>query len=443
MKKPFEIVNELRNTNSRNEKISIIQSNLNNTEFVSGLYWCLNPFITFGVKKVIEYDETYSIQSDYNSLQYEEFSKNLYDFWNRQCTGNDALNKIKSMMQRSQKNKWNDWYRLILMKDLKCGVDVKSVNKALKNENHSNLIPTFSCQLAEDQKNYQSKMTGKKIVDVKMDGARTLTIVHSNSHGKDNVIQYSRNGKELKNFSHIKEQFKYISKFLKESYVFDGEVMSSSFQDLMRQIHRKEDVDTDDTILYLFDVLPLSEFETGKSQLTQIERIKDLHHLINQVDQNLIPNIKLIDYEIIDVVDSSEGETKLKEINDYALKNDYEGIMIKDASALYECKRSSNWLKMKPFLTVDLKIIEVLDGIGKYQDTFGSFICEGYENDKFIVVNVGSGFSDEQRNQFWNQRNDLLNRIVEIKADAITKSKNNDFYSLRFPVFMRFRDDKE
>jgi hypothetical protein len=67
---------------------------------------------------------------------------------------------------------------------------------------------------------------------------------------------YTRNGKVLENFSHITDYLKiYINEFGR-SMIIDGEVMSTSFQDLMKQVHRKENVNASDAVLNVFDMLP-------------------------------------------------------------------------------------------------------------------------------------------------------------------------------------------
>ena len=53
--------------------------------------------------------------------------------------------------------------------------------------------------------------------------------------------------------------------------VFDGEVMSDDFQSLMKQVHRKTNAKTEDAYLALFDILPLKEFNNGKSKLTTLK----------------------------------------------------------------------------------------------------------------------------------------------------------------------------
>jgi DNA ligase-1 len=110
--------------------------------------------------------------------------------------------------------------------------------------------------------------------------------------------------------------------------------------------------------------------------------------------------------------------------------------MIKDPDAVYECKRSVSWLKQKPFIEVSLTVIETEEGTGRNEGKMGALVCEGTEDGKLIKVNVGSGFSDLDRDEFWNCRVD--GQVVEVRADAITQNQDGT-YSLRFPRFLRFR----
>jgi DNA ligase-1 len=66
----------------------------------------------------------------------------------------------------------------------------------------------------------------------------------------------------------------------------------------------------------------------------------------------------------------------------------------------------------------------------------GALVCEGVDDGKAIRVNVGSGFTDEQRDEFWGCKVD--GHIVEVRADAITQNQDGT-YSLRFPRFKGFR----
>jgi DNA ligase-1 len=156
-----------------------------------------------------------------------------------------------------------------------------------------------------------------------------------------------------------------------------------------------------------------------------------LHH------QDSLPNMTMVGQELVDL-DSEAGQRKYKEINALAIEGGYEGIMIKDPSAPYECKRSHAWLKLKPFIEVSLEVQGVEEGTGRNEGRLGALICSGDDGGKFIQVNCGSGFTDNDRIDYWTNRNTLFGAVVEVRADAITQNQDGT-YSLRFPRFLRFR----
>jgi DNA ligase-1 len=129
------------------------------------------------------------------------------------------------------------------------------------------------------------------------------------------------------------------------------------------------------------------------------------------------------------------------EFNKDAIANGYEGIMIKDLDAKYVCKRHVAWLKQKPFIEVSLEVTNVEEGTGRNEGRLGALVCSGIDDGKTIVVNVGSGFSDSDRIEFWADRDSVIGQIVEVRADAITQNQDGT-YSLRFPRFLRFRGFK-
>ena len=112
--------------------------------------------------------------------------------------------------------------------------------------------------------------------------------------------------------------------------------------------------------------------------------------------------------------------------------------MIKDLKAPYQCKRTISWLKLKPFIEVSLGVTDVEEGTGKNVGRLGAFVCSGVDDGKLITVNVGSGFSDDNRIEFYRDRNLVVGRIVEVRADAVTQNQDGS-YSLRFPRFKCFR----
>ena len=122
-----------------------------------------------------------------------------------------------------------------------------------------------------------------------------------------------------------------------------------------------------------------------------------------------------------------------------AVDGGYEGVMIKDPNAPYECKRTHSWLKAKPFIEVTLKVVAVEEGTGRNEGRLGAVIVEGEDDGYNYHLNCGSGFTDSQRDQFWTDRDNLIGSLVEIRADARTQSQDSETYSLRFPRFKCFR----
>jgi DNA ligase-1 len=418
------IIRSLEEHSSRLNKEAIIEAEAqhDNQELFEGFRYALSPYITFGVKKVPSHGGP-----DGQGLPWDAFKKLLDLLRTRELTGDAARDAIELALSASTKSQWNDWYRRILIKDLRCGVSEKTVNKVKKDA-----VPVFECMLAHDGANHEKKITGKKLLEPKLDGVRVLTIVDCESR---TVTQYSRNGKVLENFTHITDSLLSNIDLIERSMVLDGEIVSSSFQELMKQVHRKDNVQAGDARLMLFDILPLSEFQAGRSVLGQRRRSNLLRSMKAVFDK--VGHIDVIPQEEIDL-DSYVGELQFKQYNQDAIERGFEGIMIKDPEAKYECKRSTSWLKQKPFIEVSLEVVEVEEGTGRNVGKLGALVLEGVDDDKAIRVNCGSGFSDSDRDTFWTGRDSLLGQVVEVRADAITQNQDGS-YSLRFPRFLRFR----
>jgi DNA ligase-1 len=427
----YSIIQELEADNSRLAKEAVIkrEATANNKEFFEGCHLALSPYITFGVKKV----PTFS-GADGQGLPWEAFKELCHLLATRQLTGHDAKNAIELALSASTNDQWNGWYRRILIKDLRCGVSETTINKMVA-DTEIPAIPVFECMLAHDGAKHEKKVAGTKLIEPKLDGVRCITIV---DYEAKTVVQYTRNGKVLENFSHITDALLENIELIGRSYVLDGEVVSTSFQTLMKQVHRKDDVKASDARLMLFDIIPLHEFQAGESTMTQRPRSNLLRSYKPAFDK--CGSIDVIEQTEVDL-DSYVGELQFKQINKDAIAAGYEGIMIKDPRAIYECKRSTSWLKQKPFIEVSLSIVEVEEGTGRNEGKLGAFVCEGVDDGKEIKVNVGSGFSDSDRDSYFTSRDTLPGQVVEVRADAITQNQDGT-YSLRFPRFLRFRGFK-
>ena len=411
--------------------------------FLQGLKLCYNPYVTFGVKQI---PESVGIIDAENP--YDEFLELLKRLATRKLTGNDARDAINDMSYRFDSEEWNLFLAPILRRDMRSGISSTTVNKICKGTDYE--IPIFSCQLATNCEN-RPEMKGIKRLEPKLDGVRVLLVVNILDSGTYATC-YSRNGKVFENFKHIEDQVlenlmelisarhkvSILGSDLTRGFVLDGEVVGNSFQELMRQARRKENVAAEDSVFHIFDILPVSDFSRGHWNAQLSKRIDLLEAMQPAIDK--MPNVELLPHLQVDL-DDHEGRSQFERYCRDMVAAGYEGVMIKDLDAPYICKRSTSWMKYKPTITVDLEVIGLEEGTGRNKGRLGALVCNGVDDGKEITVNVGSGFSDEERDQLWEDRNLIVGRTVEILCDVITQNQDGT-YSLRFPRFVRFRDDK-
>jgi DNA ligase-1 len=423
---PQDIIAKLEADNSRLGKEAILKSAYEEglPEFFEGLTMALDPLVTFGVKQVPVKDEVISAQG----CEWKIFKELADKLIARELTGHAARDAINLVMSSATAEQWNDWYRRILIKDLRCGVSEKTVNKVVPGT-----VPVFTCALAHDSAKHEKKMTGKKQIEIKLDGVRVLAVCRD---GK--VELFSRNGKQFHNFPHIIAEIEQVLAEKPAPYdcVLDGEVMSANFQDLMKQVHRKDNVQSEDAVLHLFDFIPLEDFQKGVWNKPQTYRSNLVKYWVLE-NESVLKHVQALDWEEVDL-STPEGERRFVELNKAAVDGGYEGVMIKDVDAPYECKRTHAWLKAKPFIEVTLEVKDVEEGTGRNEGRLGALVCAGEDDGRMVQVNCGSGFSDSDRDNFWNHRSSLVGQLVEVRADAITKNQDGT-YSLRFPRFKTFR----
>jgi DNA ligase-1 len=431
-------IRDLESSDSRLHKESVIEkalmaSKLGSTNaqcFLFNCYQAYNPYYVFGVKKV---PETEGLTNRPNP--WPRFWAMLESLRLRTLTGHNAKTAIESISEQFDSIEWNDLARRVIIKDLRCGISEKTLNKVLGRTEWK--IPVFTCQLATDSNDHINKMKGIKRLEQKLDGVRVLAVMTKNT-----TSLYSRNGKPFDNFPHIVESLEDIkNKFAKlfqscpHGFVLDGEIIGESFQALMKQAQRKTDVQTDGMTYSVFDWLPLADFERGFWNAQQHKRL----HILDEYRAvfELTDCVRIMDGIDVDL-GTAEGHDVMRRYAEDSVSAGFEGIMIKDLDAPYECRRSTFWMKWKPVITVDLNIVGFEQGTGRNADRLGAIICEGVDNDRNIRVNVGSGLSDTNRDEYWLARDDLLGRVVEVAADAVTQNQDGT-YSLRFPRFVRFR----
>ena len=440
-------IRDLESSDSRLHKEQVIEkalmaSKLGSANAQGFLYNChlaYNPYFVFGVRQV---PESQGLTGRANP--WTRFWALCESLRTRSVTGGRAREAIETVMQEFDSDEWNGLARRVLIKDLRCGISEKTLNKVLGKTSWR--IPVFGCQLATNCED-RPEMKGIKRLEPKLDGVRVLMRVAFNSFNEAVTTCYSRNGKIFENFNLIEQQisdnFEKLrrsvgDRALNEGFWLDGEVTGQSFQELMRQARRKEDADARDSVFNIFDIIPAANWEHGHWNAQLHKRIAILENMRPVIDK--MNNVELLSHIEVDL-DTSDGRDQLHRYANDMVAAGYEGIMIKDLNAPYECKRNTFWMKWKPTITVDLEVVDIEEGTGRNLGRLGALVCEGIDNDKQIRVNVGSGFTDEQRQEFWANTDRVMGHTVEIMADAVTQNQDGS-YSLRFPRFMRFRGFK-
>jgi DNA ligase-1 len=439
-------INKLNESDSRLHKEDVIKQALeasvlgstNAINFLSFVKACYNPYVTFGVRQV---PDTVGITDAENP--WDEFNELMLQLSQRRLTGHAARDAIQSTAERFDSSEWNTFLAPVLRRDLRAGISDKTINKICKKTDYE--IPIFGCQLATNSEG-RPEMKGIKRLEPKLDGVRVLLMVIPSDFGDVTTICFSRNGKQFDNFGHIEEQVR--NNWIKiarghqnaliNGFVLDGEVIGNTFQELMRQARRKDNVQADDSVFNIFDIIPLSDFREGHWNAQLHKRINILEHIRHVVDT--MPNVELLPHIMVDL-DTAAGKDQLERYAKDNVNAGFEGIMIKELEAPYICKRSTDWMKWKPTLTVDLEVVGVEEGTGRNLGRLGALVCHGVDDGKEITVNVGSGFSDVDRDDYWTNRNLVIGRTCEVLCDVITQNQDGT-YSLRFPRFVRFRDDK-
>lgn len=307
-----------------------------------------------------------------------------------------------------------------------------TIGASLLNKAHPDSVHVFEVQLAYEYSKQIHKFDDSVefVVTQKLDGFRSVVEIDS---GKIVAIR-TRKGKLLTNLSELMIA---LEKALPNEghYIFDGELLVNDndgrwtsgerFQQTSKQVSAKDQAHN--VAFHIFDALPYDEFVNGSSSDTYTKR----REFIDSIDEN----------ELVKVVPVLGACTKdeISTWSDFATENNWEGVMLNDPNARYETKRHKGLLKVKKMHTADLMIVGFEEAIdGKNRGGLKSLIVQ---LDDENTVNVASGLTEEQRVDIWANKDNYLGKIVEVKYFEETVNQNGG-RSLRFPVVLRFRDDK-
>ena len=180
----------------------------------------------------------------------------------------------------------------------------------------------------------------------------------------------------------------------------------------------------------IFDYFPESELRDGHSNAKYKVRRKMLNGLRKIIEEKGLKNI-----EVVTMVYEGIDQTQIIKWLDYAVKHGWEGLMLNKDST-YKCKRTTDLIKIKKFYTMDLPIVEVLEGDGRLKGTLGALVVKYKDN----TVNVGAGFDDGTRAKFWEDKDSFIGRIIEVKYKEISRDKKTGLESLQFPIYLGLRE---
>jgi len=353
--------------------------------------------------------------------EYKNFFDLLDALKSRKITGHDAISAVNSFIEHY--SEYEELIHCIIDKDLKTRAGDKIINKAIRDH-----IPEFSVALADK---YEPKLVDWKdgwYVSRKIDGARCIAIVDSDG----NATFYSRTGKEFDTLGVVADGIKNLNI---TNVVFDGELClvdddgNEDFQGVMKQL-KKKDHTIPNPSFKIFDMLTHDEFYSKKGEKNRPYSIR-YNNLREVMRNNSCTCLSVLGQELIKDDDHFAEWTKRG--NDYG----WEGVMLR-ADEPYKGKRSKDLLKVKKFFDDEYKVIDtemgdfryVKDG-AEWEETMLSCVMIQHKNN---IVRVGSGFTIEQRQEFYQNPDKILGKIITVQYFEETKNQDGGI-SLRFPTF--------
>lgn len=414
MQRIIDIFKELNATNSVVSKENILNKYKGDLELRELLEANLNPYKIYQFNKMpYTFSELTTFDKFPEKVVYKMFIDLLKKLETRTVTGNEAKQAVKDVFCRMLKFEF-DMYASVLLKEA-IGVGAKTVNKVWPK-----LIPEFGLMLAPNELPNIMTINYPANIQPKLDGYRCIY---------DNGYMWSRTGRPFGN----KNLASYFSKlFQVEDYVLDGElyVEGENFNKLQTILNTYEAPLPEGLKFVVYDCMPKTEWDCKKGKKPYSERLKQIRTVI----QAIADHKKVIDIPN-DIV---EEPREAVEIYKKYLKAGYEGAMIKSVDGLYKWKRttvkSGEMLKVKPFETIDLVIKGYYAGEGKFEGMAGGVDVD-YNG---VTVSIGSGFDVPTRKAIAATPSNFIGKTIEIKYFEETEDG-----SLRFPTFVRFREEKD
>lgn len=427
--KASEVISKVSETSSTNEKIAMLESHKGSEldDLLQKIF-----FYTYDSKKVYKIGKArlrgvVALNETFIVPRFDNIFELLDCLDSRKGVDNELVSDVREFIMNEPLCEVRELYYNMIMKDLRAGVTATTANKVWPD-----LIPQFKLQLARKYEDRADKIEGEEIVITqKLDGIRCAIVI--DEEGKMEAL--TRQNRRIDGLQEILTSLKKDSNLL-NNIVLDGELVYSAEEELDSAAKYRKTVEVVNSDMkdkknikyHIFDMAGLEAFNKGESTEIQYNRRRDIL-------ESSISNTDSI--ELVPVLYQGEDHTKIVELLDEAIANEQEGVMINLTSGYYDCKRSNNLLKVKQMHTVDLRVIGLQEGEGKYKGSLGAILVDykGYE------LGVGSGFSDKERELYWGNPELIIDKIVEVQYFE-ESSNNQGGLSLRFPIFKEVREDK-
>lgn len=442
-----EFVDEVQQNNSRNYKLEVLKKYKENENIKRYLDFIYNPYKITGISEGKLYKEVSMVVQGVTSM-YE-----LMDYLLVHNTGRD---EDIAVIQQYKDTLDIDYYEIfdsVVTKSLSLGVDVLSINKCM-----GNLIPVFSVQLANKYFDKPEVVEGKTFaLTTKIDGGRIIAI---KENGK--VTFYTRQGQLYEGLVDLEKE---MLEKLPDNICLDGEITLLDKGNLTSKDQYKETMkitrkkgEKHGVKMLVFDCMRAEEFRNQKCETPYFIRRGDLlawfgQHYIEdglanssefneyKFTNNIISflNTKYTYFNILPILYEGSDINEITKWLNYNIDHGEEGVMINILDAPYSFKRSSDLLKVKKMLDIDLEVVGYEEGSGNFSGMLGAFLVRYKEGN---IVKVGSGFSKELRQEIWKNPDAYIGKIISVQYFEETVNQQGGI-SLRFPVYLDLRDSSD
>ena len=413
-----DILNELNESNSSNYKLDVLKKYKDNSELKKLLELTYNRNkYNFNVSKNCIIKDNPNILESNGSKTVDELLSALEILGGGTIRGNEAHQFVCNHL-KCLDNDNKEIFLNVLGRDLKIGLNVKSINKVFKN-----LIPKpnyMRCAVLSEKT--LKKINFPAFIQLKMDGTyREIHVADGQVSGK------TRSGEEYFNPVLFKEMENFPNGFYTGELTIEGESRFTG-NGLINSLNPPYEKITFTVWDYLTD-----EDYLEKSKTPYYSRFESLSDIIEKHESN---RVKLVPNHEVNSIDEA-----LKYVSDW-MEQGLEGGVLKDKNNVFKNGTSGTQLKIKLKVDAEMRITGFTDGtIGTKRE--GKIGAIQFSNDEGTIKGQCSGFSDEELDLFTKNKDNLIGRIISVEFNDIVKSENNDYYALSHPRFIEIRNDKD